>query len=160
MVFKRKSVRFHENVLTIYPRSFDGSFSPAAITNVPATPQPPPNLDPMYLNWLRTATKAQYPFILNRTFANYIYLQNFDKHQNLKQYHNRLNAEFREAAVLPLAEKYGSLGWGNLYEHVDEGAWLKNYRVGTPKYILRFMNSLTILLGRRSIISTVQISNS
>ena len=132
---RKKSVAFHEKVSTIYPRSFDGSSSPTAIVKVPATPQPAQKLDPMYLNWLRTATKAQYPSILNRTFAKYIYLQNFDKHQNLTQYHNRLAAEIREAAVLPLAEKYGSLGWGSLYDHVDERAWLKNYRVRTPLYI-------------------------
>ena len=139
MPFKRKSVTFHEKVVTIHPRSFDGSSSPAAIIKLPATPQPAPDLDPMYVNWLRTATKAQYPFILNRTFGKYIYLQNFDKHLNLTQYHNCLAAEIREAAVLPLAEKYGSLGWGNLYQHVDEKAWVKNYRVGDPIYTYRYI---------------------
>ena len=142
MVFKkRKSVTFQEKVVTIHPRSFDGSSSPAAITKKPATPQPPPSLDPMYLNWLRAATKAQYPFILNRTFAKYIYLQNFDKHLDLDKYHNRLAAEIREAAVIPLAEKYGSLAWGSLYNLVDETAWLKNYRVGDSQHLYTYIDS-------------------
>lgn len=129
MTLKRyKSVTFHENASTSYPKSLDGSSLPALITEAPVTPQPSLELDPMYLTWLRSATKAQYPFIANGTFAKYVYRQNFDQHFNMKHDWQFQIAQEREAAVPALAEKYGSLGWGNLYQKVTKDAWVNNYR--------------------------------
>lgn len=131
---KRKSVTFHENVSMIYPKSFDGSFSPAPSTTTLATTGQSLRLDPMYLKWLRAATKLHFPFILDGSFAKYVYLQNFDEHVRPKTVQDLERKEGRQAAVRPLAEKYGSLGWGTLYREVSERAWVRNYRVGIPRY--------------------------
>ncbi|KAF6229752.1 hypothetical protein HO173_011268 [Letharia columbiana] len=143
MASKRKSVTFRENVSVVYPNNSGGSSSPAPITTAPATAPPSLELDPTYLTWLSLATKAQYPFIVNGTFAKYVYRQNFDKHLNMKHDYNLQIARQREAAVPPLAEKYGSLGWGSLYEKVTEEAWVKNYRL-----IYRFDGSDEQLLDK------------
>ena len=127
---KRKSVTFHEKVSTIYPKTFDGSFSPVPNTTTFPTAAQPLKLDPMYVTWLRSATKVHFPFIVNGTFATHVYRQNFDEHVKIKTVEAAQRAQSREAAVPPLAEKYGSLGWGNLYWEVSEKAWVKNYRVG------------------------------
>lgn len=133
MTSKRKSVTFRENTSTFYPKSFDGSSSPAPITHNPATAHPSLELDPMYLTWLRSATRAQYPFIVNGMFATYVYRQNFDQHLDMKHNWHLQKVQEREAAVPALAEKYGPLGWGSLYEKVTQEAWVKNYRVrGAP----------------------------
>ena len=131
MASKRKSVTFRENVTTIYSKNFDGSSSPLPIITTPANVAPPPSLDPMYLNWLRSATKVHHPFIVNGTFATHVYRQSFDDHVKIKTFAGLQKAQNREAAVSALARKYGSLGWGNLYREVSEQAWVKNYRVGT-----------------------------
>ncbi|CAF9911619.1 MAG: hypothetical protein ALECFALPRED_007413 [Alectoria fallacina] len=128
MVSKRKSVTFRENVSMVTPKPFDGFTSPAPITAVPTSTSQSLELDPMYLTWLRSATKAQYPFIVNGTFAKHIYHQNFDLHLNVKHPGNVQFAQERGAAVTVLAETYGSLGWGSLYKEVTEEAWVKNYR--------------------------------
>lgn len=130
MPFKRKSVTFHKKLTELPPGSFDGSSSPAPITRKPATAPPALQLDPMYLTWLRTVTKAQYPFIVNGTFAQHIYHQNFDQHYNMKHAWHFQRVQERQAAVPPLTDKYGPLGWGSLYDKVTTGAWVKNYRVG------------------------------
>ena len=129
MAPKRKSVTFHENVSMIYPKTFDGSLSPAPTTAtlVPATQAL--TLDPMFVSWLRSATKVHYPFIVDGSFATHVYRQNFDEHFKIKTVGALQRAKDREAAVPPLAEKYGSLGWGSLYREVNEKAWVKNYRV-------------------------------
>lgn len=128
---KRKSVTFREDVSTIYPKNFDGSSSPLPITTTPANAAQPPTLDPVYLNWLRVATKLHLPFIIDKTFATHLYRQNFEEHVKIKTYEQFERAEAREAAVSALATKYGSLGWGNLYREVSAQAWVKNYRVRT-----------------------------
>lgn len=151
MASKRKSVTFRENVSVVYPKTFDGSSSPAPITTTPATALPSLQLDPMYLTWLRSATKAQYPFIVNGTFAKYIYHQNFDQHYNMKHSWHFQKVQERETAVPALAEKYGSLGWGNLYQRVTKEAWAKNYRVGTYSSGFGWTGVLIVILGRRSI---------
>ena len=138
MPSKHKSVTFREN---ISPESFDESSSPAPITNAPPDAHPSLELDPMYLAWLRSATKAQYPFILNGTFAKEVYHQNFDKHYNMKESWQFQRVEERKAAVAALAEKYGSLGWGSLYDKVTEEAWVKNYRVESPSCVSGWMSS-------------------
>lgn len=130
MVSKRKSVTFNQDVSVIYPKHFDGSSSPRPITTTPATATKSLTLDPYYLKWLRDATNAHYPFIVNRTFATHVYRQNFDEHIKIKTYADLHRARSREAAVPALAEKYGSLGWGTLHKEVNEKAWVKNYRVG------------------------------
>ena len=114
----------------IYSKSFDGSFSPAPNTTALATVAQPLRLDPMYVSWLRSATKVHYPFILNGTFATHVYRQNFEEHGKIKKIADLQRAQGRESAVPPLAEKYGSLGWGSLYREVSAKAWVKNYRVG------------------------------
>lgn len=141
MPSKRKSVTFRENISEVSPAFFDGSSSPAPITNAPATAHPSLELDPMYLTWLRSATKAQYPFIVNGTFAKHVYHQNFDKHYNMKQSWQFQRVEEREAAVSALAEKYGPLGWGSLYDKVNKEAWVKNYRVESPSCVSGWMSS-------------------
>ena len=130
---KRKSVTFHDNVLSVSAKTSDGSFSPAPNTTTLATVAEPLKLDPMYVSWLRSATKVHLPFILNGTFATNVYYQNFDEHAKIKTFEAAQRAKDREAAVPPLAAKYGSLGWGNLYREVSEMAWVKNYRVGIPR---------------------------
>ena len=129
MVSKRKSVAFHQDVSMILPKPFDGSSSPRPITTAPVTPTQPLTLDPYYLKWLRDATNAHYPFIVNGTFATHVYRQNFDEHIKAKTYDEYHRAKDREEAVPALAEKYGSLGWGTLHREVSEKAWLNNYRV-------------------------------
>lgn len=151
MVSKRKSVTFRENVSMVTPKPFDGFTSPAPITAVPTSTSQSLELDPMYLTWLRSATKAQYPFIVNGTFAKHIYHQNFDLHLNVKHPGNVQFAQERGAAVTVLAETYGSLGWGSLYKEVTEEAWVKNYRVGSLSCVLGWASLLTRILGRRSI---------
>ena len=146
MAPKRKSVTFPENAFTYYPNPEDGSSSPALITKAAATQQPSLQLDPMYLTWLRSATKAQYPFITNGTFAKHVYRQNFEEHFNMKHDWHFQKAQQREAAVPALAEKYGSLGWGNLYQKVTKDAWVKNYRVGAPEYVSGWTTLLTVLI--------------
>lgn len=131
MPSKRKSVTFRENVSMIYPKNFDGSSSPLPITTTPAKLAQPPTLDPIYLNWLRVATKLHYPFIANGTFATHLYRQSFDEHIKIKTFEQLRRAQNREAAVSALAAKYGSLGWGNLFREVNQQAWVKNYRVRT-----------------------------
>ena len=130
MTSKRKSVTFLENVSTFYPKSFDGPSPPAPIIADPAAAHPSLELDPMYVTWLRLATKRQYPFIINGTFATHVYRQNFDQHLNMKHSWHFQKVRERERAVPALAEKYGPLGWGSLYEKVSKEAWVKNYRVG------------------------------
>lgn len=125
MISKRKSVTFREQLSDIYPNSTDGSLSPATTTTSPTSL----DLDPMYLTWLRSATKAQYPFIIDGTFGKQIYHQNFNIHQLEKSPARQQMIPVGEAACSPLAEKYGSLGWGSLYKHVNTEAWVKNYRV-------------------------------
>ena len=117
----------------IYPKTSDGSFSPASNVHARATATQPLRLDPMYVSWLRSATKVHFPFIRNGTFATHVYRQNFDEHVRIKTVEDLQRAQGREAAVPPLAQKYGSLGWGNLYREVSEQAWVKNYRVGIPR---------------------------
>ena len=151
MVSKRKSVTFHENVSMVTPKIFDGFTSPAPIIAVPTSVPQSLELDPMYLTWLRSATKAQYPFIVNGTFAKHIYRQNFDLHLNNKHSGNVQVAQERGAAVTVLAETYGSLGWGSLYKEVTEEAWVKNYRVGNPSCVLGWTSLLKMILSRRSI---------
>ena len=131
---KRKSVTFHQNVSMIYPKTFDGSFSPAPNTTTLATAAQPLSLDPMYLSWLRLATKVHFPFIRDGTFATHVYHHSFDEHVRIKSVEDVQRAQGRQAAVPPLAEKYGSLGWGNLYREVSEKAWVQNYRVGIHSY--------------------------
>ena len=126
---KRKSVTFQENVSMIYPKTFDGSFSPPPNTTTLANPTQPLRLDPMYVSWLHSATRVHLPFVLNGTFATHVYRQNFDEHVKPKTVEDVQRAISREAAVPPLAEKYGSLGWGTLYREVSENAWVRNYRV-------------------------------
>ena len=116
----------------IYPKNFDGSSSPAPINTAPMTAAQPLTLDPMYLTWLRGATKTHYPFIVNGTFATHVYRQNFEEHIRIKNIDDFQRAQKREAAVPALAERYGSLGWGTLYREVSETAWVKNYRVSIP----------------------------
>lgn len=159
MTSKRKSVTFPENPSTFYPKSLDGSSSPARITEAPATQQLSLELDPMYLTWLRSATKAQYPFIVNGTFAKYVYRQNFDEHFNMKHDWHFQRAQEREAAVPALAEKYGSLGWGNLYQKVTKDAWVKNYRVSACRYVFGWTTLLTVISCRKSIGLTAQMSS-
>ena len=126
---KRKSVSFHENISLIYPETFDRSCSPAQNTTTLAIDTQTLTLDPMYMNWLRSATRVHFPFIVNGTFAKHVYRQNFDEHVKVKTVQELQRAQGREAAVPALAEKYGSLGWGTLYREVSEKAWVKNYRV-------------------------------
>ena len=126
----------------IYPETFDGSFSPASNTTTLATAAQPLRLDPMYVSWLRSATKVHFPFILNGTFATHVYRQNFDEHARIKTVEDVQRAQSREAAVPPLAERYGSLGWGNLYREVSEKAWVKNYRVMIHRCAARRMDRL------------------
>ncbi len=142
MPSKRKSVTFRENVLMIYPKNLDGSSSPGPVADTPVPAAQSLTLDPMYLTWLRSATKAHYPFIANGTFALHVYRQNFDEHIKIKNVEQLERAKMREAAVPFLAEKYGSLGWGTLYRVVSKEAWVKNYRVGVSIYVLRWMNLL------------------
>ena len=158
MPSKRKSVTFRDNVSMIYPRSFDGTSSPTPISTNPTDPAQPLTLDPMYLTWLRSATRAHYPFIINGMFASHIYHQNFEELFNNKNAEQLERARSRKAAVPALAEMYGSLGWGNLYRDVDSKAWVKNYRVRPPVYVLKWMIPLTVVLERRFIDSTVRTS--
>lgn len=158
MTKKRKSVSFREQVSNIYPKSFDGSSSPAAINTAPATAYQSPKLDPKYVTWLRSATKAHYPFIANGTFANHLYLQNFDLHEDMRHPACFQRAEAREAAVPALAEKYGSLGWGSLYAEVTEEAWVKNYRVRATSCSFWRTSLLTAVPGRKSIDSMARMS--
>ena len=91
---------------------------------------PVPELDPWYLEWLRVVTKAHYPFIVNGTLSRRIYCQNFEEYVRTKREEDAQRAKQKEAAVRPLVEKYGSLGWGSIYRIVNEEAWVHNYRVG------------------------------
>ena len=163
MSSKRKSVTFHDDVSTVYPECFDGTSSPVPINSALETTPASLQLDPMYLDWLRLATIAQYPFIVNGTFASHVYHQNFDEHTDLKnvsEYYRKVlgmtqeeilaRQRAREAAVPALAEKYGSLGWGGLYVEVSKEAWVKNYRVGAPSCILGRTRLLTMTPDRRS----------
>lgn len=139
MASKRKSVTFRETVSMMYSKTFDGSSSPSPINITPAAVYQPLPLDPMYLRWLRLATKAHFPFIVNGTFATHVYHQNFDEHVYIRIKNNKQlqRAQQREAAVPALVEKYGSLGWGNLYWEVSKNAWVKNYRVHVSDLLLR-----------------------
>ena len=158
MPSKRKLVTFRDNVSMIHPKPFDGTSSPSPISTNPTNPAQPLTLDPMYLSWLREATKVHYPFIINGTFATHVYLQNFDEHVKIKDVRQLERAQRREAAVPALAEKYGSLGWGTLYREVSPKAWVKNYRVSFPSYVFGRMTPLTMIRERKSIDSMIRTS--
>ena len=171
MASKRKSVTFHEDVSMLYPENLDGSSSPVPITTALATAPPSPELDPMYLTWLREATKTQYPFIVNGTFAEHVYRQNFDEHITEKNWKTRSfryltkeqalqKQKDRWAATPALAHKYGSLGWGSLYNEVSEEAWVTNYRVSISSLHILSTSFLTLKPHRKSTISTAPTRSS
>ena len=157
MTSRRKSVTFREDVSEVSPKTIHDLSSPEITTNSPTTL----DLDPLYLTWLRSATKAQYPFIVDGTFAKHIYHQNFNKHRRTKSQWRQQLIQQGEVAVVPLAEKYGSLGWGSLYD-ISPMAWVKNYRVRAASQLSFLVNEsalLIMILHRRSTASKEQTSN-